>query len=98
MPPPPPDGAAGDVEDPADRGVPPAPLETLLGAGMITVVYVMFYTAATYCTTYTTGTLDIPKNGMLAPTLIAGAAFGVVWARSSSPCSTPGTTCSFRSR
>ncbi|NYV77654.1 MHS family MFS transporter [Streptomyces sp. UH6] len=53
------------------------PKEMLLGAGMITVVYVMFYTAATYCMTYTTGTLGIPKNDMLALTLVAVAVLGV---------------------
>ncbi|MGW4020975.1 MFS transporter [Streptomyces sp. NPDC005009] len=47
------------------------PKEMLLGAGMITVVYVMFYTAATYCMTYTTDDLGIPKNTMLALTLVA---------------------------
>ncbi|MFF8566178.1 MFS transporter [Streptomyces albidoflavus] len=53
------------------------PREILLGAGMITVVYVMFYTAATYCMTYTTGTLGIPKNDMLALTLVAVVVLGV---------------------
>ncbi|MGW0604257.1 MFS transporter [Streptomyces sp. NPDC002644] len=53
------------------------PKEMLLGAGMITVVYVMFYTAATYCMTYTTGTLGIPKNDMLALTLVAVVVLGV---------------------
>ncbi|MFH8469127.1 MFS transporter [Streptomyces sp. NPDC017991] len=53
------------------------PKEMLLGAGMITVVYVMFYTAATYCMTYTTKTLGIPKNDMLALTLVAVAVLGV---------------------
>ncbi|QEU75981.1 MFS transporter [Streptomyces nitrosporeus] len=53
------------------------PKEMLLGAGMITVVYVMFYTAATYCMTYTTDTLEIPKNDMLALTLVAVLVLGV---------------------
>ncbi|MET8927334.1 MFS transporter, partial [Streptomyces sp. NPDC004623] len=53
------------------------PKEMLLGAGMITVVYVMFYTAATYCMTYTTGTLEIPKNDMLGLTLVAVVVLGV---------------------
>ncbi|MEV8316522.1 MFS transporter [Streptomyces sp. NPDC059900] len=53
------------------------PREMFLGAGMITVVYVMFYTAATYCMTYTTGTLDIPKNDMLALTLVAVVVLGL---------------------
>ncbi|MGP2435919.1 MFS transporter [Streptomyces sp. JW3] len=53
------------------------PREMLLGAGMITVVYVMFYTAATYCMTYTTDTLGIPKNTMLALTLVAVAVLGL---------------------
>ncbi|MFJ2264036.1 MFS transporter [Streptomyces sp. NPDC087844] len=53
------------------------PKEMLLGAGMITVVYVMFYTAATYCMTYTTKTLGIPKNDMLALTLVAVAVLGL---------------------
>lgn len=53
------------------------PKEMLLGAGMITVVYVMFYTAATYCMTYTTDTLGIPKNDMLALTLVAVVVLGL---------------------
>ncbi|GGZ23065.1 MFS transporter [Streptomyces poonensis] len=53
------------------------PKEMLLGAGMITVVYVMFYTAATYCMTYTTDTLGIPKNDMLALTLVAVAVLAI---------------------
>ncbi len=53
------------------------PREMLLGAGMITVVYVMFYTAATFCMTYTTKTLGIPKNDMLALTLVAVVVLGV---------------------
>ncbi|WLQ68091.1 MFS transporter [Streptomyces glycanivorans] len=53
------------------------PKEMLLGAGMITVVYVMFYTVATYCMTYTTGTLEIPKNDMLGLTLVAVVVLGV---------------------
>ncbi|MFB7281491.1 MFS transporter [Streptomyces hydrogenans] len=53
------------------------PREMLLGAGMITVVYVMFYTAATYCMTYTTKTLGIPKNDMLGLTLVAVVVLGV---------------------
>lgn len=52
------------------------PKEMLLGAGMITVVYVMFYTAATYCMTYTTATLGVPKNDVLALTLVAVAVLG----------------------
>ncbi|MFD0058317.1 MFS transporter [Streptomyces sp. NPDC127168] len=53
------------------------PKEMLLGAGMITVVYVMFYTAATYCMTYTTDDLGIPKNDMLMLTLVAVVVLGV---------------------
>ncbi|AKG44226.1 MFS transporter [Streptomyces xiamenensis] len=53
------------------------PREMLLGAGMITVVYVMFYTAATYCMTYTTDDLGIPKNDMLLLTLVAVVVLGV---------------------
>ncbi|MFI6866107.1 MFS transporter [Nocardia sp. NPDC050406] len=53
------------------------PRELLLGAGSIVVVYVMFYTAATYCLTYTTKTLGIPRNTMLALTLIAVVVLGV---------------------
>ncbi|WP_320780400.1 MFS transporter [Streptomyces sp. CRN 30] len=53
------------------------PKEMLLGAGMITVVYVMFYTAATYCMTYTTDDLGIPKNTMLGLTLVAVTVLGV---------------------
>ncbi|WP_067818813.1 MFS transporter [Actinomadura kijaniata] len=53
------------------------PREILLGAGSIVVVYVMFYTAATYCLTYTTKTLGIPRNTMLSLTLVAVAVLGV---------------------
>ncbi|MGW2345481.1 MFS transporter [Streptomyces sp. NPDC001661] len=53
------------------------PKEMLLGAGMITVVYVMFYTAATYCMTYTTDDLGIPKNDMLLLTLVAVTVLGL---------------------
>ncbi|MFZ3558521.1 MFS transporter [Streptomyces sp. BH055] len=53
------------------------PKEMLLGAGMITVVYVMFYTAATYCMTYTTDDLGIPKNDMLLLTLVAVMVLGI---------------------
>jgi MFS family permease len=53
------------------------PREMLLGAGMITVVYVMFYTAATYCMTYSTDTLGIPMNTMLALTLVAVVVLGL---------------------
>ncbi len=53
------------------------PKEVLLGAGVITVVYVTVYTAATYCMTYTTKTLGIPKNHMLALALVAVAVLGI---------------------
>ncbi|MFG3339178.1 MFS transporter [Glycomyces sp. NPDC048151] len=53
------------------------PKELLLGAGSILVVYIMFYTAATYCLTYTTTTLGIPRNTMLGLTLIAVVVLGV---------------------
>ncbi|UBU17997.1 MFS transporter [Nonomuraea gerenzanensis] len=53
------------------------PKELLLGAGAIVVVYVMFYTAATYCLTYTTKTLGIPRPAMLALTLVAVVVLGV---------------------
>ncbi|WP_067830009.1 MFS transporter [Nocardia inohanensis] len=52
------------------------PRELLLGAGAIVVSYVMFYTAATYCLTYTTKTLHIARNTMLGITLIAVVVLG----------------------
>ncbi|MEC3958461.1 MFS transporter [Nocardia sp. CDC153] len=52
------------------------PRELLLGAGSIIVAYVMFYTASTYCLTYTTKTLHIPRNTMLGITLIAVVVMG----------------------
>ncbi|WP_280318266.1 MFS transporter [Nocardia wallacei] len=52
------------------------PRELLLGAGSIVVVYVMFYTASTYCLTYTTKTLGVPRNTMLGLTLIAVVVLG----------------------
>ncbi|MEU6245836.1 MFS transporter [Glycomyces sp. NPDC047010] len=53
------------------------PKELLLGAGSILVVYIMFYTAATYCLTYTTTVLGIPRNTMLGLTLIAVVVLGI---------------------
>ncbi len=53
------------------------PKQLLLGAGAIVVVYVMFYTASTYCLTYTTKTLGVPRNTMLGLTLIAVTVLGV---------------------
>ncbi|RDI49839.1 MFS transporter [Nocardia mexicana] len=53
------------------------PKQLLLGAGSIVVVYVMFYTASTYCLTYTTKTLGVPRNTMLGLTLIAVVVLGV---------------------
>ncbi|MFD3508136.1 MFS transporter [Nocardia sp. NPDC058666] len=53
------------------------PKQLLLGAGAMVVIYVMFYTAATYCLTYTTKTLGIPRNSMLGLTLIAVVVLGV---------------------
>ncbi|MFI1918801.1 MFS transporter [Nocardia sp. NPDC020380] len=53
------------------------PKQLLLGAGSIVVVYVMFYTASTYCLTYTTKTLGVPRNTVLGLTLIAVVVLGV---------------------
>jgi metabolite-proton symporter len=53
------------------------PKQLILGAGVILVVYVMFYTASTYCLTYTTKTLGVPRNTMLGLSLIAVTVMGV---------------------
>ncbi|MED7922991.1 MFS transporter [Nonomuraea sp. LP-02] len=42
----------------------------LLGAGAMTVAYTLFYTATTYCLSYGTGTLEIPRTTMLGLTMI----------------------------
>ncbi|MEU4515705.1 MFS transporter [Nonomuraea wenchangensis] len=42
----------------------------LLGAGAMTVAYTLFYTATTYCLSYGTGTLEIPRTTMLGLTLV----------------------------
>ncbi|QYC43407.1 Inner membrane metabolite transport protein YhjE [Nonomuraea coxensis DSM 45129] len=46
----------------------------LLGAGAMTVAYTLFYTATTYCLSYGTGTLGIPRTTMLGLTM-AGVLF-----------------------
>ncbi|MEV0849036.1 MFS transporter [Streptomyces sp. NPDC049954] len=47
------------------------PREILLGAGGMVVAYGLFYTATTYCLSYGTGTLGIPRNTMLVASLVA---------------------------
>ncbi|MEU6791627.1 MFS transporter [Nonomuraea wenchangensis] len=42
----------------------------LLGAGAMTVAYTLFYTATTYCLSYGTGTLEIPRTTMLGLTMV----------------------------
>ncbi|MEU5864162.1 MULTISPECIES: MFS transporter [unclassified Nonomuraea] len=42
----------------------------LLAAGAMTVAYTLFYTATTYCLSYGTATLGIPKTTMLSLTMI----------------------------
>ncbi|MBF8191206.1 MHS family MFS transporter [Nonomuraea sp. K274] len=42
----------------------------LLGAGAMTIAYTLFYTATTYCLSYGTTTLNIPRTTMLALTLV----------------------------
>ncbi|MER6575994.1 MFS transporter [Nonomuraea sp. NPDC001023] len=42
----------------------------LLAAGAMTVAYTLFYTATTYCLSYGTATLGIPKTTMLTLTMI----------------------------
>ncbi|MBU3064095.1 MHS family MFS transporter [Nocardia sp. NEAU-G5] len=53
------------------------PKQLLLGAGAIVIVYVMFYTASTYCLTYTTKNLGVPRNTVLGLSLIAVTVLGV---------------------
>ncbi|MFJ4657802.1 MFS transporter [Nocardia sp. NPDC088792] len=53
------------------------PKQLLLGAGSIVVVYVMFYTASTYCLSYTTKNLGVPRNTVLGLTLIAVVVLGI---------------------
>ncbi|MFC7714857.1 MFS transporter [Nonomuraea recticatena] len=42
----------------------------LLGAGAMVITYTLFYTATTYCLSYGTATLGIPRTTMLALTMI----------------------------
>ncbi|MEV0613036.1 MFS transporter [Nonomuraea sp. NPDC050404] len=42
----------------------------LLGAGAMTIAYTLFYTATTYCLSYGTETLDIPRTTMLGLTMV----------------------------
>ncbi|RBQ19296.1 MFS transporter [Spongiactinospora rosea] len=42
----------------------------LLGAGAMVISYTLFYTATTYCLSYATGTLGIPRTTMLALTML----------------------------
>ncbi|MGW4411465.1 MFS transporter [Nonomuraea sp. NPDC004702] len=42
----------------------------LLAAGAMTVAYTLFYTATTYCLSYGTATLGIPKTTMLTLTMV----------------------------
>lgn len=45
--------------------------ELLLGAGAMAVVYALFYTSMTYGLSYTTTSLGMPRNTMLALSLVA---------------------------
>ncbi|MFC9649085.1 MULTISPECIES: MFS transporter [unclassified Streptomyces] len=47
------------------------PRELLLGAGSMAVVYALFYTSMTYGLSYTTTTLGVPRETMLALSLVA---------------------------
>ncbi|MFI0419877.1 MFS transporter [Spongiactinospora sp. 9N601] len=42
----------------------------LLGAGAMVISYTLFYTATTYCLSYATATLGIPRTTMLALTML----------------------------
>jgi metabolite-proton symporter len=42
----------------------------LLGAGAMTIAYTLFYTATTYCLSYGTATLGLPRTTMLALTMV----------------------------
>jgi MFS family permease len=45
--------------------------QVLLGAGVMTIQYTLFYTATTYCLSYGVSALGIPEPDMLALTLLA---------------------------
>ncbi|MGS2587032.1 MFS transporter [Streptomyces hebeiensis] len=47
------------------------PRELLLGAGGMVVAYGLFYTATTYCLSYATTSLGVPRATMLALSLVA---------------------------
>ncbi|MGW7411845.1 MFS transporter [Streptomyces sp. NPDC054863] len=47
------------------------PRELLLGAGGMIVAYGLFYTATTYCLSYATTTLGVPRNTMLGLSMVA---------------------------
>lgn len=47
------------------------PRELLLGAGAMAIVYTLFYASMTYGLSYTTASLGVPRNTMLALSLVA---------------------------
>lgn len=47
------------------------PRELLLGAGGMIVAYGLFYTATTYCLSYATQNLGVPRNTMLGLSMVA---------------------------
>ncbi|MFI5804182.1 MFS transporter [Streptomyces sp. NPDC051561] len=47
------------------------PRELLLGAGGMIVAYGLFYTATTYCLSYATKTLGVPRSTMLGLSMVA---------------------------
>ncbi|MET0189260.1 MAG: MFS transporter [Pseudonocardia sediminis] len=59
------------------------PRELLLGSGAMIVQYALFYTATTYCLSYGTSILNIPRTEMLLLTMIAVIFLGLFTAASS---------------
>jgi metabolite-proton symporter len=53
------------------------PKELLLGAGAMIVQYALFYTATTYCLSYAVKVLAVPRDRMLALSMIAVVALAV---------------------
>ncbi|WP_055481729.1 MFS transporter [Sphaerimonospora mesophila] len=57
--------------------------QVLLAAGSMVISYTLFYTATTYCLSYATGTLKLPRTTMLALTMV-GVVFMAIGVMASS--------------
>lgn len=69
--------AAEPVRSPLGRLLRRQPKELLLGAGAMVVQYALFYTATTYCLSYAIKVLAVPRDRMLALSMISVVALAV---------------------